>query len=157
MKCPFCGHLQGRVIDSREIGKGFAIRRRRECLSCKRRYTTYERIEKSLYGVIKRDGRREPFQREKIIIGIRKACEKRPISIETIEKIVDEIQESIQNTPEREIESKKIGEMVMERLHELDEVAYVRFASVYRRFKSVAEFMNEIEERFKRREEVRND
>jgi transcriptional repressor NrdR len=107
--------------------------------------------------VIKRDGRREPFQREKIIIGIRKACEKRPISIETIEKIVDEIQENIQNTPQREIESKKIGEMVMERLHELDEVAYVRFASVYRRFKSVAEFMNEIEERFKRREEVRND
>lgn len=148
MRCPFCNHLEDKVVDSREGGGGFIIRRRRECLRCGERFTTYERIEHFPCMVVKRDGRREPFDREKMITGIRKACEKRPISLEEIEGVVDEIQKGLQGLPEREVTSQKLGEEVMRRLQSLDEVAYVRFASVYRKFRSVDEFMDVIRERF---------
>ncbi|MDI6704534.1 MAG: transcriptional regulator NrdR [bacterium] len=149
MRCPFCGELRDKVIDSRGVHKGGVVRRRRFCLTCQKRFTTYERVERLSFIVIKRDKSREPFDRDKIITGIRKACEKRPVSYETIEEIVDEIVEQLQDIPGHEVETKVIGEMVMDRLKELDEVAYVRFASVYRRFKSVEEFREEIDKRLK--------
>ncbi len=145
MKCPFCSALQNKVIDSRMSKDHNVIRRRRECLECGKRFTTYERIEEVLPLVIKRDGRREPFDRAKIFTGIKKACEKRPISVNTIERAVERIEQSFQERGEKEIESTVIGEKVMAELHEIDEVAYVRFASVYRQFKDVTDFMKEVD------------
>lgn len=146
MKCPFCGHLEDKVIDSRSSKEGSAIRRRRECLGCERRFTTYEVVEEIAPMVVKKDGRREPFDRQKILHGLRKACEKRPISMETLEGVVDEIERKIHGSSEKEVQSSWIGEEVMKRLHKLDEVAYVRFASVYRQFKDINEFMKELKE-----------
>lgn len=144
MKCPFCGFIDNKVIDSR-LGKDKnVIRRRRECNECGRRFTTYERIEEVLPLVIKRDGRREPFDRMKILSGLRKAAQKRPISQNSLERIVDRVETAIQETGEKEIKSTVIGEMIMNELYELDGVAYVRFASVYRSFKDVEEFLREV-------------
>ena len=144
MKCPFCDELEDKVVDSRMAREGEVIRRRRECLSCKRRYTTYERVEESLPMVVKKDGRREPFDRMKILAGLKKACEKRPISIATIEAVTDRIEKRIQELGDTEIQSRTIGEEVMKELHQLDQVAYVRFASVYREFKDIDQFMDEL-------------
>jgi len=144
MKCPFCQELENKVIDSRLSKDGIVIRRRRECLECGRRFTTYERIEEVLPLVVKKDGRREPFDRMKIFIGLKKACEKRPVSITVLEKVVDKIEHVVQEKGEKEIASKMIGEAVMNELFHLDHVAYVRFASVYRSFKDISEFMNEL-------------
>lgn len=144
MKCPFCGFGDTRVIDSRLGREGNNIRRRRECIDCERRFTTYERVEETLPLVVKKDGRREPFDRTKIIAGMKRACEKRPVSIATIEKAVDRLELSLQESGDKEIESARIGEAVMEELHGTDEVAYVRFASVYRQFKDLNEFMSEL-------------
>lgn len=144
MKCPFCQRSQDKVLDSRSSQNGKAIRRRRQCLKCKKRFTTYEYIEKTPLMVIKKDGRREPFDRNKLLAGIVKACEKRPISIERIEKLVDMIEGSLQKEFHREVRSKEIGELVMKKLYDLDEIAYVRFASVYRQFKDVNQFMKEL-------------
>ena len=145
MRCPFCGSNNDRVIDSREINEGREVRRRRECLSCGRRFTTYERIDTIPLMVIKKDGRREPYQREKVIRGIMKACEKRPVSAETIESIADEVEALFQNPMRAEISTQEIGSLIMERLKEIDKVAYVRFASVYKEFKDVEEFYRELE------------
>ena len=144
MKCPFCGYLEDRVVDSRESGEATSVRRRRECLKCNRRFTTYEKIEEVLLKVVKRDHTREDYNRGKLLGGILKACEKRPIGMDQIEVVVDEIEREIEKGNEREVESKEIGEIVMRRLHKIDEVAYVRFASVYRQFKDVNEFMDVI-------------
>ena len=144
MKCPFCGHLEDKVVDSRLGKEGKSIRRRRECLNCKARYTTYEEVEELLPMIVKKDNRREPFVRQKILAGIKKACEKRPISIEQLEKLVDDVEHAIQENSDKEIPSTRIGEIVVQKLHELDEVAYVRFASVYRQFKDINEFMEEL-------------
>jgi len=144
MKCPFCGFVDTRVVDSRLGREGNSIRRRRECIECVRRFTTYERVEEMLPLVIKKDGRREHFDRSKIIAGMQRACEKRPVSIATIEKNVDALELRFQEAGEREVESSRIGEAVMESLREMDEVAYVRFASVYRQFKDINEFMSEL-------------
>ncbi len=144
MKCPFCDALEDKVVDSRMAKEGQVIRRRRECLSCKRRYTSYERVEESLPMVVKKDGRREPFDRAKILSGLKKACEKRPISVATIEAVTDRIEKRIQELGETEIPSGQVGEEVMKELHKLDQVAYVRFASVYREFKDIDQFMDEI-------------
>lgn len=146
MKCPFCGYPDTRVVDSRLNKEGNAIRRRRECSRCERRCTTFERVEEALPLVIKKDGRRQPFDRLKVIAGIQRACEKRPVSIATIEKIVDQIERQLQESGEREVESSRIGQAVMEALHALDQVAYVRFASVYRQFKDINEFMAELKD-----------
>ncbi len=146
MKCPFCSCIDTRVVDSRLGKEGNSIRRRRECSDCDRRFTTYERIEDTLPLIIKKDGRREPFERNKIIGGMQRACEKRPVSIAAIEKIVDQMEMEFQESPEREIPASKIGEKVMFALHNLDEVAYVRFASVYRQFKDINEFMQELKD-----------
>jgi len=146
MRCPFCRDLENRVIDSRLGKEGDAIRRRRHCERCGRRFTTYERVEESLPMVVKKDGRREPFERGKIVSGLKRACEKRPVSIDTIEALVDQIERALQEAGEKEVTSRKIGEMVMRGLHELDAVAYVRFASVYRSFRDVHEFMRELED-----------
>jgi transcriptional repressor NrdR len=155
VKCPFCNHLESKVVDSR-LGKDKeTIRRRRECLGCQKRFTTSERAEDALPAVIKKDGRREPFNRSKILNGLKKACEKRPISINVIEKIVNRIELHFQERGEREIRSSEIGETVMEELHRLDGVAYVRFASVYRQFKDIHEFMDELKELLGNKEEVR--
>lgn len=145
MKCPYCSFLQSRVIDSRPTDEGISIRRRRECESCKKRFTTYEKIEYVRLVVIKKDGNRESFDRSKIINGIIKACEKRPVSIEQIETIVDQIEHNINKNMFKEIETKKIGELVMEKLKNIDEVSYVRFASVYRHFKDINTFVQELE------------
>lgn len=142
MKCPFCAHPDDKVVDSRTIKDGELIRRRRECLSCTKRFTTYERIEEIPLMVVKKDGRREPFDRSKIVIGILKACEKRPVGVEQIEDMVDRIEKGINSEAEKEVSAEKIGAMIMEELRELDEVAYVRFASVYRQFKDINEFMD---------------
>ena len=150
MKCPFCSELQNKVIDSRLSKDHNVIRRRRECLGCTKRFTTYERIEEILPLVIKKDGRREPFDRSKIFTGMKKACEKRPISINTIERAVDRIEQGFQDKGEKEIESSSVGESVVRELHEIDEVAYVRFASVYRQFKDVTDFMKEVGKILKR-------
>ncbi|WHZ28434.1 MAG: Ribonucleotide reductase transcriptional regulator NrdR [Nitrospira sp.] len=144
MKCPFCDELEDKVVDSRMAKEGEVIRRRRECLGCKRRYTTYERVEEILPVVVKKDGRRESFDRNKILVGLKKACEKRPISIGTIEAVTDRIEKRIQEMGETEIESRIVGEEVMKELHQLDQVAYVRFASVYREFKDIDQFMDEL-------------
>ena len=146
VKCPFCGHSEDKVIDSREASEGASIRRRRECLKCKRRYTTYERLEESPLLVVKRDGRREPFDRKKILSGVIKACEKRPVSMDRIEELVNELEREITREFDREVPAVEIGERLMRRLHELDEVAYVRFASVYRSFKDINQFMKELKE-----------
>lgn len=144
MKCPFCGDLEDKVIDSRISTEGDTIRRRRECLKCQKRFTTYERLEEIPLMVIKKDGRREPFDRKKLLAGILKACEKRPIPMEKIEGMVDEIERTLQRNYEKEVSSTDIGELVMKQLHKLDEVAYVRFASVYRQFKDINQFMSEL-------------
>lgn len=145
MRCPFCENLDTRVIDSRPTEEGHAIRRRRECDSCNKRFTTYEKVEEMIFMVIKKDGSREAFDRNKVMNGMIKACEKRPVSIASIEKIVDDIERGLNNMMEKEVDSKLIGEVIMEHLKELDEVAYVRFASVYRQFKDVNTFVAEIE------------
>ena len=144
MKCPFCGHARDKVVDSRESGAGDSIRRRRECLDCGRRFTSYERIEEVPYLVIKKDGRREAFDRHKLLAGLNRACEKRPIAAKALSTLVEEVEQMVLDSPDREIEAKAIGEKVMERLRELDKVAYVRFASVYRQFEDAQEFMAEL-------------
>lgn len=144
MKCPRCGHGDNRVIDSRAGKDGDVIRRRRECLSCRRRFTTYERVEEELPLVIKRDGRREPFDRQKILTGILKACEKRPVSYAAIAQVVDALEGEFQASGEKEVSSEQIGERVMAELLTMDDVAYVRFASVYRQFKDISQFVEEI-------------
>ena len=146
MKCPFCSHDDTRVVDSRLGKEGNNIRRRRECIDCERRFTTYERVEETLPLVIKKDGRREPYDRQKIISGIQRACEKRPVSIATIEKVVDQMELSLQESGEKEIDASRIGEAVMSALQSIDEVAYVRFASVYRQFRDINEFMSELKD-----------
>ena len=144
MKCPFCDELEDKVVDSRMAKEGEVIRRRRECLGCKRRYTTYERVDEILPVVVKKDGRRESFDRTKILAGLKKACEKRPISTATIEAVTDRIEKRIQEMGETEIESRIVGEELMKELHQLDQVAYVRFASVDREFKDIDQFMDEL-------------
>ena len=146
MKCPFCQSADDKVLESREIDEGKAIRRRRECLNCRGRFTSYERVEEKPVLVIKRDGRREQFSREKIRSGILKACEKRPVSLALVEEMIDEIEMEIHREEGREVTTAKIGEMVMEKLQRVDKIAYIRFASVYRKFESMAEFVKEIEE-----------
>ena len=149
MKCPFCGHLEDKVVDSRSSKEGDAIRRRRECLKCEARFTTYERVEEVLPLVVKKDGRREPFDRQKILQGLLKACEKRPVGIVALEDAVSKIEKKLQESGEKEILSSVIGEEVMHALHKPDQVAYVRFASVYREFKDINEFMEELRELLK--------
>jgi transcriptional repressor NrdR len=144
MKCPFCGHLDDKVVDSREGRSGDLIRRRRECLKCERRFTTYERIDEIPYMVIKKDGRREKFERQKLLQGLLKACEKRPVPTLKLEAIVDEAEQFVSDTTKRERTTEEVGEMIMSRLKKLDKVAYVRFASVYLDFKDVKEFMAEL-------------
>lgn len=144
MKCPFCDEVEDKVVDSRMAKEGELIRRRRECLACKRRFTTYERVDEILPVVVKKDGRRETFDRAKILSGLKKACEKRPISTVTIEAVADRIEKRIQEMGETEIESRIVGEELMKELHQLDQVAYVRFASVYREFKDIDQFMDEL-------------
>jgi len=144
MKCPFCEFTETKVVDSRLGREGNNIRRRRECIECGRRFTTYERVEETLPLVVKKDGRREPFDRKKIIAGIRRACEKRPVSSSTIEKIVDRLEIAFQESGLKELDASRIGEAVMDALRQTDQVAYVRFASVYREFKDINEFMSEL-------------
>ena len=146
MRCPFCSTDDTRVLDSRDSNEGAVIRRRRECEACKRRFTTYERVDELNPLVIKKDGRREGFDRDKLLMGLKKACEKRPVSVEQLETIITGIERKLQETGEKEIPSTMIGEEVMRRLPALDEVAYVRFASVYRSFRDIAEFMDELKE-----------
>jgi transcriptional repressor NrdR len=146
MRCPFCRDLENRVVDSRLGKDGDAIRRRRHCEHCGRRFTTYERVEESLPMVVKKDGRREPFERAKVVSGLKRACEKRPISVDTIEAVADRLERQLQESGDREVTSRAIGETLMRELHELDAVAYVRFASVYRSFRDVHEFMRELED-----------
>jgi transcriptional repressor NrdR len=155
MRCPFCRHGGNRVIDSRLSGDGTAIRRRRVCSSCKRRFTTYERVEEITPMVIKKDGRREPYDRLKIIAGLKKACEKRAVSMEVIEQVADRVEAAVLERGGKEVPSSFIGGAVMKELHEIDQVAYVRFASVYRSFKDIEEFMHELEDLIssRRREE----
>ncbi|OGW60955.1 MAG: transcriptional regulator NrdR [Nitrospirae bacterium RIFCSPHIGHO2_01_FULL_66_17] len=144
MRCPFCTHQEDKVVDSRSSREGIVIRRRRECLGCQRRYTTYERVEEVLPLVVKKDGRREPFDRTKILQGLKKACEKRPVGLSVIEEVVDRVEKKMLEMGEPEIPSRVIGEEVMTQLHGVDQVAYVRFASVYREFKDVTQFMDEL-------------
>lgn len=151
MKCPFCGHLQDKVVDSREARIGDTIRRRRECARCERRFTTYERIDEIPHMVVKKDGRRETFDRQKLMNGISRACERRPIPPNKLEQIVNDIEAYVVESPTRERPSSEIGEMVMKALKKLDKVAYVRFASVYLDFKDVREFMDELKDLLKAR------
>ena len=148
MKCPFCGNLEDKVIDSRTSREGNAIRRRRECLKCGKRFTSYERVEDIIPMVVKKDGRREPFERSKVLTGLKKACEKRPIGMETLEGITDSIEKKLIGLGVKEIKSTWVGEEVMSALRELDKVAYVRFASVYRQFKDINDLMNEVKTLF---------
>jgi transcriptional repressor NrdR len=150
MKCPFCAFADSKVVDSRPDKEGSTIRRRRECESCGKRFTTHERVEEILPLVIKTDGRREPCARMKLVAGIQKACEKRPVSVETIERLVDRLELQMQESGEKEIPTKSIGEWVMTELHAIDQVAYVRFASVYRSFKDITEFMSELQDLLKK-------
>jgi transcriptional repressor NrdR len=152
MKCPFCGHLQDKVVDSRESKEGDAIRRRRQCLECQRRFTSYERIDEIPYMVVKKDGRRERFERQKVLAGVLKACEKRPVSMIQLEGIADKAEVMVQDSSEREVSTTTLGEMIMTELKALDKVAYVRFASIYMNFKDVQEFMSELKELLKSRE-----
>ena len=146
MKCPFCGHLGDKVVDSRESKEGEVIRRRRECLECGRRFTSYERIDEIPYMVIKKDGTRERFERQKLISGLLKACEKRPVSVAAVEGVADRVEGILQERPEKEMSTEEVGEVVMDELKKLDKVAYVRFASVYRHFRDISEFMTELKE-----------
>ncbi len=150
MKCPYCGSLEEKVVDSREGKEGEVIRRRRQCQQCRRRFTTYERIDEIQFMVVKRDGRREPFDRNKVRSGLVKATQKRPVSVAQLDAILDEIEGRLVEKEDREIAAAEIGELIMERLHDLDEVAYVRFASVYRRFNAVDQFVEEVK-RFSKR------
>lgn len=152
MKCPFCGHLHDKVVDSRESKEGDAIRRRRQCLGCQRRFTSYERIDEIPYMVVKKDGRRERFDRQKVLAGVLKACEKRPVSMVQLETIADNAELMVQESSEREVSTQTLGEMIMNELKNLDKVAYVRFASVYLDFKDVQEFMSELKDLLKTRE-----
>jgi transcriptional repressor NrdR len=152
MRCPFCGHAEDRVVDSRELGDGGQVRRRRECLSCTKRYTTYERIEEVPALVVKRDGQREPYDRTKILGGLIRACEKRPVTSRQLEAMADAVEAVINRKDEREIASDEIGQILMGRLRALDQVAYVRFASVYRRFEDIEQFLVELERLRKERE-----
>lgn len=151
MRCPFCGHLEDRVVDSREAKAGESIRRRRECTQCNRRFTTYERIDEIPYMVVKKDGRREKFERQKVLAGLLKACERRPIPVSRLEEIVNEAEAYVAEAPARERSTAAMGELVMNRLKKLDKVAYVRFASVYLDFKDVREFMDELKDLFRAR------
>ena len=146
MKCPFCGHLGDKVVDSRESKEGEVIRRRRECLDCGRRFTSYERIDEIPYMVIKKDGTRERFERQKLVAGILKACEKRPVSVAAVESIADRVEATLQERPEKEMGTDEVGTLVMDQLKRLDKVAYVRFASVYRQFGDISEFMSELKD-----------
>ena len=146
MRCPFCAYLEDKVVDSRESREGDSIRRRRECLRCERRFTSYERIDEIPYMVVKKNEQREPFDRNKVMAGILRACEKRPIPAAKLDAIVNSVEKYVQESPERERPTTKIGDMIMRRLKELDKVAYVRFASVYRSFRDVGEFMNELKD-----------
>ena len=144
MKCPYCGNLEEKVVDSREGKDSLVVRRRRQCQQCLRRFTTYERIEEIHFMIVKKDGRREPFNRQKIMAGLLKAVQKRPVSVAQLEKIVDEIEARLAEKVDREMTATEIGELIMERLHEIDEVAYVRFASVYRQFRDVSQSVEEV-------------
>jgi transcriptional repressor NrdR len=144
MKCPFCAHLGDKVVDSRESKEGEVIRRRRECLECGKRFTSYERIDEIPYMVVKKDGSRERFERQKLVSGLLKACEKRPVSVSALERIADRVETTLQEKPEKEMTTDEIGAFVMEELKGLDAVAYVRFASVYRHFRDIGEFMTEL-------------
>ena len=144
MRCPFCAHPESKVVDSRPAEEGASIRRRRECLACHKRFTTYETMESLPLVVVKKDGSRQSFDRNKVMGGLIRACEKRPVSVGTLEEIVSEVEQTLQNEMEREVSSAEIGELVMERLKKVDEVAYVRFASVYRQFKDLNTFMREL-------------
>ena len=146
MKCPFCSHLGDKVVDSRESKEGEVIRRRRECLDCGRRFTSYERIDEIPYMVIKKDGTRERFERQKLIAGLLKACEKRPVSVAAVEGVADRVEATVQERPEKEMSTEEVGALVMEELKRLDKVAYVRFASVYRHFRDISEFMAELKD-----------
>jgi len=151
MTCPFCGHRLDRVIDSRESKEGDVVRRRRECLKCERRFTTYERSDEIPYMVVKRDGRREKFDRQKVLEGLLKACEKRPVPMGKLAEVVDEIESKLADTPDREISTTAVGELLMRRLRTLDKIAYVRFASVYRDFQDVEAFLTELKDLLQRR------
>ncbi len=152
MKCPFCGHVNDKVVDSRESKEAESIRRRRECLQCNKRFTTYERIDEIPYMVVKKDGRREKFERQKVLNGLLRACEKRPVSMGKLEEIVNEAESFVIDSPERERTTRELGELIMNRLKRYDKVAYVRFASVYLDFKDVKEFMDELKDLLKTRE-----
>ncbi len=151
MKCPFCSHTEDKVIDSRSSNEDKSVRRRRECMKCKKRFTTYEYIEEVPLMVIKKDGRREAFDRNKIISGILKACEKRPVSMEKVEAVVDRVEKELQKSFDKEVKAQVIGELVMDYMHKVDEVAYVRFASVYRQFKDINQFMKELKDLLSKR------
>jgi transcriptional repressor NrdR len=146
VKCPYCGHLGDKVVDSRESKEGEVIRRRRECLECAKRFTSYERIDEIPYMVVKKDGSRERFERQKLVAGLLKACEKRPVSVAALESIADQVEGRLQDRPEKEISTEEIGAFVMQELRGLDKVAYVRFASVYRHFRDIGEFMSELKD-----------
>ena len=152
MKCPYCGHLSDKVVDSRESKEGAVIRRRRECLACGRRFTSYERIDEIPYMVVKKDGRRERFERQKLVAGLLKACEKRPVRVAALEAIADKVESALQEKPEREISTEDIGAYLMRELKLLDKVAFVRFASVYRNFRDIDEFKNELNDLLRTRE-----
>ena len=152
MKCPYCGHLGDKVVDSRESKEGEAIRRRRECLDCGKRFTSYERIDEIPYMVVKKDGTRERFERQKLIAGLLKACEKRPVKVAQVEAVADKVEGLLQDRPDKEISTAEVGEAVMDELKRLDKVAYVRFASVYRHFRDIGEFMNELKDLLNTRE-----
>jgi transcriptional repressor NrdR len=146
MKCPFCAHLGDKVVDSRESKEGEVIRRRRECLGCGRRFTSYERIDEIPYMVVKKDGTRERFERQKLVAGLLKACEKRPVSVGAVERVADRVEATLQERPEKEMSTEEVGALVMDELKRLDKVAYVRFASVYRQFGDISEFMTELKD-----------
>jgi transcriptional repressor NrdR len=152
VKCPYCGHLGDKVVDSRESKEGEVIRRRRECLDCSRRFTSYERIDEIPYMVVKKDGRRERFERQKLLGGLLKACEKRPVRMSALESVADRIEASLQDRPEREMSTEEIGTLCMQELKQLDKVAFVRFASVYRNFRDLDEFTHELNELLRTRE-----
>lgn len=153
MRCPFCGHIEDKVVDSREAKDGDSIRRRRECLECGRRFTSYERIDEIPYMVVKKDGKRETFERSKVLAGLLRASEKRPISVTQLESIVDEVEKRIQDSPDRELSTSEIGKVIMPRLKQLDKVAYVRFASVYLEFEDVTAFMTELKDLVRARDQ----
>jgi transcriptional repressor NrdR len=144
VRCPYCGHLQDKVVDSREGKEGVTIRRRRQCLQCDRRFTSYERIDEPNLRLVKKDGRREAFNRQKLMAGLETACKKRPVAVKDLEEICNQVENQLQESPDKELPTEKVGAFVMERLQSLDEVAYVRFASVYRQFRDVSEFLDEL-------------